>query len=210
MMNKVKTFEDALALYKGDLTDTEYLLGYKGSNSLIKASVAFLKLSIITEVLNEGWTPDYNSSESKCYPWFSLKDGGISLCDCSGVDGTSCGVTPRLNFKSAQLAVYCGNQFIGLYRDLFVITKENLNTLDDIEDYSNLPYNQLPKSRDVSSLPLVEQDLLSIRSEIQEIKSTIKDLSEVVSYFDRGYGDLHISIQSIGDEIKLLKNTKQF
>lgn len=70
--DKVKSFEDACQLLgiKPDVPKVS-LLPEKHQ----KAIVAHYKLIIITETLNEGWTPDWsNWNERKYYPWFEMSD----------------------------------------------------------------------------------------------------------------------------------------
>ena len=117
---RVKSFEDALELYEGDVEGKMFLLKYGGDDKDIIASVAFLKLSIIIEVLNEGWTPDWDSiSEYKYYPWFDMSNNTLSFDDCH-VWITFSGVGSRLCLRTSELATYCGTQFIDLYKDLMI------------------------------------------------------------------------------------------
>jgi hypothetical protein len=87
-----------------------------------EAIVAHAKLVIITEALNEGWTPDWeNSDEWKYYPWFDMSSGsGLSFDGCAYRFSHS-GVGSRLCFKTAELAKYAGTQFKKLYTQYFLI-----------------------------------------------------------------------------------------
>lgn len=75
---RIKTFEDAC----NELGENHPMVSAynslvaraNGGQSLVewmgKDVVAFLKLRIITEVLNEGWHPKFTEDEFRYYPWF--------------------------------------------------------------------------------------------------------------------------------------------
>jgi len=66
-MDRIKTFEDACA--ELELYPEEVLAGFMKTASTDE--IAYRKLRIIAEALNEGWKPDWsNSDEYKYYPWF--------------------------------------------------------------------------------------------------------------------------------------------
>lgn len=105
---------------------------------------AYTRLAIIAEALNEGWRPEYTEDEYRYYPWFGLytqeeyddmndedkeccrfvgrsssganAHGGLVCANAgygSAVSGTNIG--SRLAFKSRELAIYCGKQFIEIW-----------------------------------------------------------------------------------------------
>lgn len=105
---------------------------------------AYTRLAIIAEALNEGWRPEYTEDEYRYYPWFGLytqeeyddmddedkercrfvgrshngadAGGGLVYADAdygSAYSDTSIG--SRLAFKSRELAIYCGKQFIEIW-----------------------------------------------------------------------------------------------
>lgn len=105
---------------------------------------AYTRLTIIAEALNEGWRPEYTEDEYRYYPWFGLytqeeyddmddddkercrfvgRSGGYAdafgglVCahagNCSAHSNTVIG--SRLAFKSRDLAIYCGKQFIDIW-----------------------------------------------------------------------------------------------
>jgi len=119
--DRVKTFEDVLALYSGDMANKRFLLNYNGNDKDILASKALLKLSIIREVLNEGWTPDWNNDlEYKYYPYFDMRNNTLVYGNYHDWYTFSL-VSSRLCFKTSALAEYAGKQFIEIYKDLFII-----------------------------------------------------------------------------------------
>lgn len=123
IIDRVKTFEDALNIVT-TTEDERWLLGYSGKDNGILAQVASLKLSIIAKVLNEGWIPDWNnSSQYKYYPWFKADGSGSGWVydGCFGWYSVS-GVGSRLTFKTRELAVYSGRQFIDLYSAMFKLS----------------------------------------------------------------------------------------
>ncbi|MCM1445867.1 MAG: hypothetical protein NC044_05625 [Prevotella sp.] len=109
---------------------------------------AFLELRIITAALNEGWTPDWSDEdEYKYFPWFyictaeeweAMSDEDKSRCvgrsyNNSGASGglvcanavnassnSNSSIGSRLAFKSRDLAMYCGKQFIEIWADFIL------------------------------------------------------------------------------------------
>lgn len=106
---------------------------------------SYLKLRIITAALNEGWTPQFTKDEWRYFPWFILytqeeidhmdEDEKSRLVYRSRSDASAFGgvafasahydasrayayLGSRLAFKSRELAIYAGKQFIELYADL--------------------------------------------------------------------------------------------
>ena len=105
---------------------------------------AYTRLAIIAEALNEGWRPEYTEDEYRYYPWFGLytqeeyddiddedkeccrfvgrsgngayAGGGLVYAGASGGSAHSyTGIGSRLAFKSRELAIYCGKQFIEIW-----------------------------------------------------------------------------------------------
>lgn len=105
---------------------------------------AYTRLAIIAEALNEGWRPEYTEDEYRYYPWFGLytqeeyddmDDEDKERCRfvgrsnsyasaggglvCAGAHGgsaySSSYIGSRLAFKSRELAIYCGKQFIEIW-----------------------------------------------------------------------------------------------
>ena len=105
---------------------------------------AYTRLTIIAEALNEGWRPEYTEYEYRYYPWFGLYTqeeyddmdddvkercrfvgrsnsnadayGGLVCAYADFGSASSCtNVGSRLAFKSRDLAIYCGKQFIDIW-----------------------------------------------------------------------------------------------
>lgn len=105
---------------------------------------AYTRLAIIAEALNEGWRPEYTEDEYRYYPWFGLYTqkeyddmddddkercrfvgrsnsyadayGGLVCADANGGSAySSTNFGSRLAFKSRELAIYCGKQFIEIW-----------------------------------------------------------------------------------------------
>ena len=105
---------------------------------------AYTRLTIIAEALNEGWRPEYTEDEYRYYPWFGLytqeeydemdddnkkrcrfvgrsdnnasANGGLVAASADGGSAFSgAGFGSRLAFKSRELAIYCGKQFIEIW-----------------------------------------------------------------------------------------------
>lgn len=121
IIDKIKTFEDALGIVGIEDEDDYILLNYTGKNVGILAQVASLKLSIVAKALNEGWKPNWsNSNEYKYFPWFKQVGSGSGwVYDYDGFWLASSTIGSRLTFKTSNLAEYAGTQFIGLYNQMF-------------------------------------------------------------------------------------------
>ena len=105
---------------------------------------AYTRLAIIAEALNEGWRPEYTEDEYRYYPWFGLytqeeyddmddedkeccRFVGRSHSDANAGGGlvyayarygsasSHTSIGSRLAFKSRELAIYCGKQFIEIW-----------------------------------------------------------------------------------------------
>ena len=105
---------------------------------------AYTRLAIIAEALNEGWRPEYTEDEYRYYPWFGLytqeeyddmDDEDKERCRFVGRSGNNANaygglvfadaghgsaysytyIGSRLAFKSRELAIYCGKQFIEIW-----------------------------------------------------------------------------------------------
>lgn len=109
--------------------------------------VAFLKLRIITAALNDGWHPTFDEDEARYYPWFCLytkeeyklldDDEKERCCRVVGRSGSSANAYgglvcasahvassssstyygSRLAFRTRELALYAGKQFINEWCD---------------------------------------------------------------------------------------------
>ena len=105
---------------------------------------AYLKLRIICAALNEGWKPQFTDDEVRYFPWFCICtkeeleemdeeerscvvgrasdnayaiDGLVYASANSASSYTNAYFGSRLAFKSKELAVYCGQQFIDIWAD---------------------------------------------------------------------------------------------
>lgn len=105
---------------------------------------AYTRLAIIAEALNEGWRPEYTKDEYRYYPWFGLytqkeyddmddedkercrfvgrsgsfadASGGLVYANADhGSAHSYANIGSRLAFKSRELAIYCGKQFIEIW-----------------------------------------------------------------------------------------------
>lgn len=164
---RIKTFEDACnELGEDNLMVRVYqtLIARAGKTEqslaewMGKDVVAFLKLRIITEALNEGWHPKFTEDEYRYYPWFyiytkeeydnfseeekrrcvgrassnALANGGLvySLASyASSCSYSNHGV--RLAFSTRELAEYAGKQFIDIWADFVFEISDKVNEKDD-------------------------------------------------------------------------------
>lgn len=121
--DKIKTFDDICKiaginpelLFK-QTSELEYL------QDTINGIIAFEKLLIINQVLNQGWRPDWNNrTQYKWYPYFDLSSGGFSFVDAYCRYGrTYAGVGSRLCYKTKNDAEFAGKLFIDIYRTFMV------------------------------------------------------------------------------------------
>lgn len=149
--DRVKTFEDACTVLGIDPDEWK-----KKHLMFDKDVLAYLKLRVITQALNEGWYPKFTEDERRYYPWFYIitkeeydnlsaeekrrcvgradsyasANGGLVCAyanSASSYSSTSHGA--RLAFSNYDLAVYAGIQFIDIWADFFLeIRDENSNT----------------------------------------------------------------------------------
>lgn len=69
--DRVKTFEDAVSILGNDnqAVIDYYVIAYK---TCTKDIIAFEKLRVIAETLNEGWKPTFKKDEYRYYPLFYI------------------------------------------------------------------------------------------------------------------------------------------
>lgn len=142
--DRIKTFDDAFH----ELGDKHELVkDYKNlivCNCFPKDIIAYAKLRIIAEAMNEGWKPTFDDGECRYYPWFYIYTkkeyeelGEDEKKECRFVsrsysDANAHGVVvcanaysasaysdsssgSWLSFKTRELAEYCGKQFIDIW-----------------------------------------------------------------------------------------------
>ena len=150
---RIKTFEDAC----NELGEENVLVqAYRtaefntsGNQNDVSDVVAYLKLRVITEALNEGWKPQFTHDETRYYPWFYFctqeeidkmdeeKKKRLWLFGGGSHNGASCGlayapsndawsysyadISARLAVKSEALAKYFGQQFIDIWADYITL-----------------------------------------------------------------------------------------
>jgi hypothetical protein len=151
IMERVKTFEDAVkVLGDNNASVNQYLfvVNWPEMDETGKDLLAYLKLHIIAEALNEGWKPKFDGEERRWYPYFyiytkeeydRLDEDDKKNCRvvgraaaapaCSAVSfvrlrhawswsGAAFG--SRLAFRTEELAEYCGKQFIDIWMDFLI------------------------------------------------------------------------------------------
>lgn len=108
----IKTVEDAFSFL--GINYTEWLEKHKELPSDV---LAYMQLTHISKAINGGeWMTYENTNEYKYYPWFYAKGSpsGFSFGVCGYVRGNS-SVGSRLTFKTREMAIYAGKQFIEIY-----------------------------------------------------------------------------------------------
>ena len=113
IIDRVKTYEDALEVLKRDHFDEK---------NLYPREIARRMLEIIIEALNEGWKPEFNNINQR--KWYCYFNGSV----------TSLGYSPSLNspavvlaalgvrfcLKSKELADYIESNFKNLYEEMLL------------------------------------------------------------------------------------------
>lgn len=141
--DKVKTFDDAVVILGND---NQAVIDYYAiaDKTCTEDILAFAKLRVIAEALNEGWKPKFDGDECRYYPWFyiySKKEyeeldedekkecrvvgrsshnayagGGVVFAYAVSASSYSSTIGgSRLAFKTRELAEYCGKQFIDIW-----------------------------------------------------------------------------------------------
>lgn len=157
IMERVKTYEDAcdaldispvlnspnLCICEKHESTGEMCEHFSFRQAIDRQALAYLKLCVITEALNEGWTPQFTEDEYRYYPWYWLytkeeiakmskeERKKVVLFGSAASYGAYAGfadahsiyapstahanVGSRLCFKSSALAKYAGEQFAEIY-----------------------------------------------------------------------------------------------
>lgn len=159
--DRIKTFEDAVGELGNEhpLVKVYQSIKYGYSSEFVgKDLLAYTKLSIICEALNEGWHPQFTLDERRWYPYYELLTneeieemteeekcrvvgrasdlanayGGLV---CSGAirvsSNSSTGHGSRLAFKNEELAEYAGKAFIDIYKDFVMFSPEQVCDAED-------------------------------------------------------------------------------
>jgi len=114
MYKDIKTVEDA---YKATEQTAPEITG---ENAELLTNINHLV--VVSKAIREGWTPDYNNSDWKWYPWFDLETeennpSGFRFSDSVFTDTrTSAALGPLLCQESEKKADYFGKQFEDLFR----------------------------------------------------------------------------------------------
>lgn len=140
---RVKTFADAVEILG---KDNQSVIDYYviADKTCTEDILAFAKLRVIAEALNEGWKPKFDGDECRYYPWFYIYSkaeyeeldedekkecrvvgrsssnayahGGVEYALAFGAPSYSYSYYgSRLAFKTIELAEYCGKQFIDIW-----------------------------------------------------------------------------------------------
>lgn len=140
---RVKTFDDAVAILGND---NQAVIDYYAiaDKTCTEDILAFAKLRVIAEALNEGWKPKFDGDECRYYPWFYIYTkeeyekldedekkecrvvgrssnfsnafGGVAYAYAHSASSYSYSHRgSRLAFKTRELGEYCGKQFIDIW-----------------------------------------------------------------------------------------------
>lgn len=158
---RVKTFEDAVCEIGNEhpLVKVYQSIKYGYCSELVgKDLLAYTKLSIICEALNEGWHPQFTLDERRWYPYYELFTNddieeiteeeksrvvGRASFNASAYGGLVCSYAyyvssysntnygSRLAFKNEELAEYAGKTFIDIYKDFVMLSLEQVCDAED-------------------------------------------------------------------------------
>ena len=120
IIDRVKSYEDACKELGREPYDEKKLLEL----GLTKNDIAYQKMVVIVEALNEGWKPDVcDKNVCRWYPWFRPNGSpGSFAFYASPYDYVfaDAGSGSRLVLKSKELADYCGMQFVELWKEMLL------------------------------------------------------------------------------------------
>ena len=115
---RVKTYLDACHELGREPLDEKKLLEL----GLTEHDIAYQKLTLIIEALNEGWKADVcDANVRRWYPWFKPNGSPSSFAfRGSPYDHASAyaGSGSRLCYKTRELAEYSAKQFIDIWKDI--------------------------------------------------------------------------------------------
>lgn len=122
--DRVKSFDDACTvLNRVVLMPDVSMLREQDARSML----AYYKLIIIAEALNEGWKPNWaDTDEYKWFPWLYVDTdlgslAGLAYANTSYTASDAlANIGSRLGFKTRELAEYAADQFKDLYRDFLL------------------------------------------------------------------------------------------
>lgn len=159
--DRVKTFDDAVGELGNEhsLVKVYHSIKYGYTSEFVgKDLLAYIKLTIICEALNEGWHPQYTQNECRWYPYYELLTNeeiealseeeksrvvgraGNFASAYGGLVGSYAGSVSshsytrggsRLAFKNEELAEYAGKTFIDIYKDFVMFTPEQVCDAED-------------------------------------------------------------------------------
>jgi hypothetical protein len=115
---KIKTKEDILEYHGIDKCEFD-----KMSIILGKKAVAFRYLELLYEALNDGWKPDFTDNNQKKYLNYFKIENGEFVFYCTTYTYCRYGdmhVPSALYFKNEELAIYCKDEFVDLYKELYL------------------------------------------------------------------------------------------
>jgi hypothetical protein len=119
----IKTFEDAC---KKLGVDPEKLPGVTGlPEEFSKPIIAYYKLLIIYQAINNGWKPNWGDMRQwKYYPWFEVLSSGFGFSGTAfGYGRTDASVGSRLCTDTREKALYIAEQFKAEYQDYFLYSE---------------------------------------------------------------------------------------
>lgn len=146
IIERVKSFQDAIKELgeQHPLVQEYEMLQGMDCSPQSPDLLAYLKLRIITAVLNEGWEPQFTKDEWRYYPYFYLltkeeydkldeeersrvvlrsgsnayANNGVAYAVASdGSAYANAGNGSRLAFRTRELAIFAGKQFIDIWAD---------------------------------------------------------------------------------------------
>lgn len=115
-MKKIKTFEEACAAL--EINPQEVYLETEP-----KDVVAYKKLRIIIQAINDGWMADFsNPYQNKWFPvfYYGSAAGLVSSYSSYAASLTNATIGSRLCFETEEKADYAGQQFLDLYKDFIL------------------------------------------------------------------------------------------
>lgn len=115
IQDRIKTWTDVLV--ELNLKNSDVLPFADPQTKEQKSLNALAKIQKISQVLNEGWIPDFtNSNQSKYFPFFKKSGAEWVVAYYNCWTGCAC-VGFGSYYKTSEIALYAGNQFGDIYND---------------------------------------------------------------------------------------------
>ncbi len=120
IMDRVKTLKDVLKIAKPS-AEEKAIINYSGKSKRMLFAKHIMILSLIAEVLNEGYVFKMDGSEYRYYPYFDVSSGFVFYYSFYGDSGAATSSASRLCVKSQELAEHFGKVFLEYHKNAYTV-----------------------------------------------------------------------------------------